>query len=65
MTTSLRDAPAAPSAPAPAPVRLAVFGHPVSHSRSPQIHGRFAAACGHAIDYARIEAPLDGFVASV
>ncbi|MGN6527367.1 MAG: shikimate dehydrogenase [Burkholderiaceae bacterium] len=65
MTTSLPDGHAAPSAPASAPVRLAVFGHPVSHSRSPQIHGRFAAACGHAVDYVRIEAPLDAFVASV
>jgi shikimate dehydrogenase len=45
-----------------APVRLAVVGNPVSHSRSPQIHARFAAACGHAVEYTRIEAPLDGFV---
>jgi shikimate dehydrogenase len=44
------------------PARLAVIGHPVAHSRSPQIHARFAAACGHAVDYTRIEAPLDGFV---
>ncbi len=47
------------------PVRLAVVGHPVSHSRSPQIHARFAAAAGHAVDYTRIEAPLDGFVATL
>jgi len=47
------------------PVRLAVIGNPVAHSRSPQIHARFAAACGHALDYARIEAPLDGFAATV
>jgi len=46
-------------------VRLAVVGHPVTHSRSPQIHARFAAACGHAIDYTRIEAPLDGFAATL
>jgi shikimate dehydrogenase len=63
MTTPARD-PAADPAPA-GPVRLAVVGHPVSHSRSPQIHARFAAACGHAVDYRRIEAPLDGFLASV
>ena len=39
----------------PAPARLAVVGHPVAHSRSPQIHARFAASCGHAVDYGRIE----------
>jgi len=44
------------------PVRLAVIGHPVAHSRSPQIHARFALGCGHAVDYTRIEAPLAGFV---
>ena len=47
------------------PVRLAVVGNPVSHSRSPQIHARFAAASGHAVDYTRIESPLDGFVATL
>ena len=47
------------------PTRLAVIGHPVAHSRSPQIHARFALACGHAVDYTRIEAPLDGFVETV
>ncbi|HYP33032.1 MAG TPA: shikimate dehydrogenase [Burkholderiaceae bacterium] len=47
------------------PARLAVVGNPVAHSRSPQIHARFAAATGLAVDYTRIEAPLDGFVATV
>ena len=47
------------------PVRLAVVGNPVSHSRSPQIHARFAAATGLAVDYTRIESPLDQFVATV
>ena len=46
-------------------VRLAVVGNPVAHSRSPQIHARFAAAAGHAVDYTRIEAPLDGFAATL
>jgi len=46
-------------------MRLAVVGHPVSHSRSPQIHARFAAATGLAVDYTRIEAPLDGFIATL
>ena len=48
-----------------APTRLAVVGNPVSHSRSPGIHARFAAACGHAVDYTRIEAPMGQFVATV
>ena len=47
------------------PVRLAVVGHPVAHSRSPQIHARFAAASGHAVDYTRIESPLDQFAATL
>ena len=47
------------------PTRLAVIGNPVAHSRSPQIHARYAQASGHAVDYTRIEAPLDGFVATV
>ena len=47
------------------PVRLAVVGNPVAHSRSPQIHARFAAASGHAVDYTRIESPLDGFAATL
>ena len=47
------------------PVRLAVVGNPVAHSRSPQIHARFAAAAGHAVDYARIESPLAQFAVTV
>ena len=47
------------------PVRLAIVGNPVAHSRSPQIHARFAAATGHAVDYTRILSPLDQFVATV
>ena len=45
--------------------RLAIVGHPVSHSRSPQIHARFATATGHAVDYTRLLSPLDQFVATV
>jgi shikimate dehydrogenase len=41
--------------------RYALIGHPVAHSKSPHIHARFARATGHDIDYALIEAPLDGF----
>ena len=47
------------------PARLAVVGNPVAHSRSPQIHARFAAATGLAVDYTRLLSPLDDFVATV
>lgn len=46
-------------------MRYAVFGHPVSHSLSPDIHAQFAAQLGLQIRYDKIEAPLDGFAASV
>lgn len=45
--------------------RYAVFGNPVSHSRSPDIHHAFAAQRGEDLVYERIEAPLDGFAAAV
>ena len=45
--------------------RYAVIGHPVAHSMSPRIHAEFARATGHAIEYQRIEAPLDGFARTV
>ncbi|MCZ8174242.1 MAG: shikimate dehydrogenase [Burkholderiaceae bacterium] len=48
-----------------APDRYAVLGHPVAHSRSPAIHARFAAQTGQALDYDRLECPLDGFAAAV
>jgi shikimate dehydrogenase len=41
--------------------RYAVIGHPIAHSRSPAIHAMFAEALGHAVQYERILAPLDGF----
>ncbi len=41
--------------------RYCVFGHPISHSRSPWIHAAFADQCGMTIDYTAIEAPLDDF----
>lgn len=47
------------------PARLAVVGHPVAHSRSPAIHARFAQACGDAVDYTRLLAPLDDFLGTV
>jgi shikimate dehydrogenase len=45
--------------------RYAVIGHPVAHSRSPWIHGRFAAATGQRLEYGRIDAPPEGFAAAV
>ena len=39
----------------------AVFGQPISHSRSPQIHAAFARQFGLAVDYRRIESDGDGF----
>ena len=45
--------------------RYAVFGNPVSHSRSPDIHHAFAAQRGDDLVYERIEAPVDGFPAAV
>ncbi|WP_462114529.1 shikimate dehydrogenase [Lysobacter xanthus] len=46
-------------------LRYAVFGHPVAHSRSPAIHAAFAAQCGIALDYARIDAAPDAFAQAV
>ena len=43
--------------------RYAVIGHPVAHSKSPQIHSAFAQGTGQDIDYTRLEAPLDAFAA--
>lgn len=43
------------------PERYAVVGHPIGHSRSPEIHDLFARATGQAISYEKLEAPLDGF----
>jgi shikimate dehydrogenase len=45
--------------------RYAVIGHPVAHSKSPQIHARFAAQTGQRMIYERLLAPLDGFDAAV
>lgn len=39
----------------------AVFGHPVSRSRSPEIHAAFASQAGIAVDYTSIDATVEGF----
>lgn len=45
--------------------RYAVFGHPIAHSKSPQIHAAFARQTGQDMCYEAILAPLDGFADSV
>jgi shikimate dehydrogenase len=45
--------------------RYAVFGNPVSHSKSPLIHGMFARATAQDLTYEAIEAPVDGFAAAL
>ena len=42
-------------------IRLAVFGSPVSHSRSPEIHRLFARQCALEVDYRAIEANAETF----
>jgi len=41
--------------------KYGVVGNPIAHSRSPEIHQRFALQSSQRLSYERIEAPLDGF----
>lgn len=41
--------------------QYAVIGHPVTHSRSPEIHAAFAAQTGQSLDYSRLAAEPDCF----
>ncbi len=46
---------------APNSLLFAVFGQPISHSRSPQIHAAFARQFGLSVDYRRIESGGESF----
>ena len=43
--------------------KFAVFGNPIKHSKSPQIHRQFAEQFSTQIDYQALLAPLDAFEA--
>lgn len=45
--------------------RYAVFGHPIAHSRSPDIHAAFGQQEGIAVDYRAIDAAPDAFLAAL
>lgn len=45
--------------------KFAVVGNPIAHSRSPEIHQKFAKQTGIALSYERILAPLDGFANTI
>ncbi|MBK4733470.1 shikimate dehydrogenase [Noviherbaspirillum pedocola] len=47
------------------PDRYAVIGNPIAHSKSPEIHARFAQQTGQNLVYERLLAPLDGFERTV
>ena len=46
-------------------IRLGVLGHPVAHSRSPELHARFARQVGLEIEYQKLDVAPGQFVAEV
>lgn len=59
------SAPTATSLPSDVLDRYAVAGNPVAHSRSPEIHARFARETGQSLVYERLLCPLDAFEATI
>jgi shikimate dehydrogenase len=45
--------------------RYCVFGNPIAHSKSPDIHAVYAAQTGQDMQYEKRLAPVDGFAAAV
>ena len=45
--------------------RYAVFGNPIAHSRSPEIHRLFAQQTGESLSYDKVEIPVEQFETAV